>query len=67
MNASTEHPRDRFITVFGRKPVMEALSNPELVLGPLRLDRRAKGDTIQSLVRLAKKRKSEVPASRLGR
>ena len=51
------HPRDRYITLFGRKPVYEALNNPELVFGRLLLARGAKGPLVQKIEKAARKRR----------
>ncbi|MEE2787866.1 MAG: RNA methyltransferase [Myxococcota bacterium] len=51
-----QHPRDTYLTIFGRKPVLEALDDPDLTFGPLRIDQRAKGDLIQQIIKMARKR-----------
>ena len=50
------HPRDRYITVFGRTPVLEALSDLALNIDKVLLDRKARGPTVDELVRVAEAR-----------
>ncbi len=52
----TKHPRDRWITVYGRKPVLEALLDPSLTVDKLLVARSARGDVVQDILRAAKKR-----------
>jgi 23S rRNA (guanosine2251-2'-O)-methyltransferase len=55
-----EHPRDRLITVFGKKPVLEALADPALHVARVFL---VKGDrSVASIARLAEER--SVPVER---
>jgi 23S rRNA (guanosine2251-2'-O)-methyltransferase len=54
------HPRDRWITVYGRKPVLEALRDRELTVNKLLVARSAKGDVIHDILRTAKKRRIAV-------
>lgn len=49
------HPRDRFITVFGRKPVLEVLADPAVQVDKVLLSRKARGPEVDSIVRLARK------------
>lgn len=56
MGAPTKHPRDRWITVYGRKPVLEALLDRSLRIDKLLLARGARGDVVQDILRAAKKR-----------
>lgn len=51
-----EHPRDRWITVYGRKPVLEVVRDRSLVVDKLLVARGAKGDVVQEILRAAKKR-----------
>ena len=51
-----KHPRDRWITVYGRKPVLEALLDRSLAIDKLLVARGAKGDVVQGILRAAKKR-----------
>ncbi len=55
-----KHPRDRWITVYGRKPVLEALRDPSLSIDKLLVARSAKGDVIHDILRAAKKRRITV-------
>jgi 23S rRNA (guanosine2251-2'-O)-methyltransferase len=50
------HPRDRVITVFGRKPVLEALLDPTLAIDKLFLANGSRGDTIAEILKLAGER-----------
>lgn len=52
----TKHPRDQFITVYGRKPVMEVLENQELTIDKVLIDQRAKGDIIKDIIAICKQR-----------
>jgi 23S rRNA (guanosine2251-2'-O)-methyltransferase len=55
-----EHPRDRLITIFGKKPVLEALGDPALAIERVFL---VKGDrSVSAIVRLAEERR--VPIER---
>jgi 23S rRNA (guanosine2251-2'-O)-methyltransferase len=46
-------PRDVFITVYGRKPVLEALADPDLTVARVHLATGAHGDTVDAIVRTA--------------
>lgn len=50
------HPRDRFITVYGRKPVLEALADRQVVVDKLLVARGASGSQIDRIVRAARAR-----------
>ena len=52
----SSHPRDRFLTVFGRKPVLEALRDPNLDVHQLLLARTAKGDFVEQILSAARDR-----------
>jgi 23S rRNA (guanosine2251-2'-O)-methyltransferase len=52
----TKHPRDKFITVYGRKPVLEALSNPDIIIDKLLIANNARGEFIDEIVKQAKQR-----------
>lgn len=43
-------PKDRFITVYGRNPVLEALANDELLIDKVLLAERARGPHVQDIV-----------------
>ena len=51
-----KHPRDRYLTVFGRKPVREALTQSRLSFGELLIDRRLKRDAVADIVKVAELR-----------
>ncbi len=64
------HPRDRWITVYGRKPVLEALRDRDLTVHKLLVARTAKGPVIHDILRAAKKRglrPQRVPANQVTR
>ncbi|MCP4440492.1 MAG: RNA methyltransferase [Aureispira sp.] len=56
----SKHPRDQFITVYGRKPVKEVLENQELDIDKVLLDKRAKGNIIREILTICKQRGVEV-------
>lgn len=47
------HPRDRFLTVYGRKPVLEALRTPGVRVDKLLVAHNAHGDAVQELLQAA--------------
>ena len=49
-------PRDRFVTVYGRMPVLEALLDDSLVVDKVVLARSAHGPSVDDLVRAARRR-----------
>ncbi len=51
-----KHPRDTFITIYGRKPVLEVLMNEALQVDKVAIAERAKGHIISDILSLAKKR-----------
>lgn len=53
-------PRDRFVTVYGRKPVLEALADGRLTVDKLLLAENARGPGVQELVAAAARRGVEV-------
>jgi len=53
---SGDTPRDRFITVYGRKPVLEALASSDLQLDKVVVADRARGETISDIVSAASAR-----------
>ncbi|MGB7794663.1 MAG: RNA methyltransferase [Pseudonocardiaceae bacterium] len=55
-------PRDTFITVYGRKPVLEALIDPALTIDKLIVAEHAHGDTMQEILDAAARRR--VPVQR---
>ena len=62
------NPRDRFITVYGRKPVLEALADDRLTVDKVLLADTAGGPQVSLLLREAKRRGVEVlrvPATRV--
>lgn len=50
------HPRDRFITVFGRKPVLAAVEDPQVPVQKILLAHTARGPVIKAITRAAKQR-----------
>lgn len=50
------HPRDRFITVFGRKPVLEALTDPRVEVHKVVLARGSRGEALSAIVDAARQR-----------
>ncbi|RMG96456.1 MAG: RNA methyltransferase [Deltaproteobacteria bacterium] len=51
-----KHPRARFIVVYGRKPVLEALETPGLDVHRLRIAASARGHTVDAIVEAARAR-----------
>ncbi|HEY6425127.1 MAG TPA: RNA methyltransferase [Pseudonocardiaceae bacterium] len=56
-------PRDVFITVYGRKPVLEALTDPALTVDKVIVAERARGDTLREILDAAANR--HVPVQRV--
>lgn len=56
-------PRDVFITVYGRKPVLEALSDPALAIDKVIMAAQAHGDTVREILNAAAHR--QVPVQRV--
>jgi 23S rRNA (guanosine2251-2'-O)-methyltransferase len=54
------NPRDRFITVYGRKPVLEALADETLTIEKVLVAENAGGPQIATLLREAQRRNVEV-------
>jgi 23S rRNA (guanosine2251-2'-O)-methyltransferase len=59
----TKHPRDAFITIYGRKPALEALNDPDLTIDKILLAREARGAVIDDIVRRARGR--QIPIRRV--
>jgi 23S rRNA (guanosine2251-2'-O)-methyltransferase len=62
------NPRDRFITIYGRKPVLEALADERVLLDKVLLADNATGPQVLHLLREAQRRGVEVlrvPAARV--
>ncbi|MGH3786202.1 MAG: TrmH family RNA methyltransferase [Pseudonocardiaceae bacterium] len=55
-------PRDIFITVYGRKPVLEALTDPALTIDKVIMAEQARGGTVQEILDAAAHR--QVPVQR---
>jgi 23S rRNA (guanosine2251-2'-O)-methyltransferase len=51
---SRKSPRDKWITVYGRKPVLEALQDPALSVAKVVLADNATGGSMQEILRVAK-------------
>jgi 23S rRNA (guanosine2251-2'-O)-methyltransferase len=49
-----KHPRDRFLTIYGRKPVLEALQTRGLTYGRLLVAQSARGEIVGHILALAK-------------
>jgi 23S rRNA (guanosine2251-2'-O)-methyltransferase len=49
-------PRDRFVTVYGRKPVLEVLRDPSLSIDKVLLAKGSQGGTVQAIRAAAKER-----------
>jgi 23S rRNA (guanosine2251-2'-O)-methyltransferase len=56
-------PRDVFITVYGRKPVLEALTDPALTVDKVVVAQQARGETLQEILDAAARR--NVPVQRV--
>jgi 23S rRNA (guanosine2251-2'-O)-methyltransferase len=54
--ADSRHPRDRFITIYGRNPVLEALAEEGLAYDKLLLARSAKGEAAEEILAAARAR-----------
>ncbi len=69
----SDHPRDRFITVYGRKPVREVLEEPGLAVRRVFVARNARGEGVDLIRRTASQRgvavldKSAAEVSRISR
>ncbi|HIT76012.1 MAG TPA: RNA methyltransferase [Candidatus Avipropionibacterium avicola] len=53
-------PRDRYLTVYGRRPVLAALTDPELTVAKLHLAERVDGPTIEAILDAAEEHGVEV-------
>lgn len=51
-----KHPRDQFLSVYGRKPVMELLQMPDVRIDKLLLAANAKGELIAEILELCRQR-----------
>lgn len=58
--AGAASPKDRFVTVYGRKPVLEALSDPALQVDKVVLAEGVKGDAPRAIIAAARRRGIEV-------
>jgi 23S rRNA (guanosine2251-2'-O)-methyltransferase len=56
MTTDERSPRERFITVYGRMPVLEALSDPDVGVNQVLVSRQAKGDSIEEIMAAAARR-----------
>ena len=45
-----KHPRDQFLTIYGRKPVMEILQEKDLQVEKIFIAKKAKGDIIRQII-----------------
>lgn len=55
-----KHPRDRFLTIYGRKPVLEILENESLNIAKVFIARKAKADIIKNIIAACERRGIEV-------
>jgi len=55
-----KHPRDQFLTVYGRKPVLEILQSEDVAIAKVFVAQKAKADIITNILELAKSRGIEV-------
>jgi 23S rRNA (guanosine2251-2'-O)-methyltransferase len=51
-----KHPRDTYITVYGRKPVVELLEMEDVTISKLLIANKSKGDIIKDILALCKKK-----------
>jgi 23S rRNA (guanosine2251-2'-O)-methyltransferase len=56
MTSGAGSPRDRFVTIYGRMPVLEALLDETLPVDKVVLARSAQGDSVDDIVRAARRR-----------
>lgn len=55
-----KHPRDQFLTVYGRKPVLEILENNSLNVAKVFIARKAKADIIKKIIAACERRGIEI-------
>lgn len=55
-----KHPRDQFLTVYGRKPVLEVLENNSLNIAKVFIAKKAKADIIKKILAACAQRDIEV-------
>ncbi|MCH2021251.1 MAG: RNA methyltransferase [Saprospiraceae bacterium] len=55
-----KHKRDQFLTVYGRKPVLEVLEDNKVNVAKLFLNKKAKGDIIKKIIEACQHRGIEV-------
>ncbi len=55
-----KHKRDQFLTVYGRKPVLEILENDDLSVDKVFIARKAKADIIRNIIKACEKRSIEI-------
>ncbi len=55
-----KHPRDQFLTIYGRKPVLEILENEALDIAKVFIARKAKADIIKKIIAACERRGIEV-------
>jgi len=60
-------PRDRYITIYGRMPVLEALNDPTLDVAKLVVANNASGRSLEDILRTAEKRRVPVERAAPGR
>lgn len=55
-----KHPRDQFLTVYGRKPVLEVLQDDSVAVAKVLLAKKAKGDIIKQILAICNEKAIEV-------
>jgi 23S rRNA (guanosine2251-2'-O)-methyltransferase len=55
-----KHPRDQFLTIYGRKSVLEVLENESLNIAKVFIARKAKADIIKNIIAACERRGIEV-------
>jgi len=55
-----KHTRDKFLTVYGRKPVLEILGNKDLSIAKVFIARKAKADIIKNIIKACEQRGIEI-------
>jgi 23S rRNA (guanosine2251-2'-O)-methyltransferase len=54
-----KHPRDTFLTVYGRNPVLEVLQMPGIEVDKIWIEKKAKGEHIQEILEMCRLRRIE--------
>lgn len=56
MKQNSRHPRDKFITIFGRKPVLEMVLDETLEIDKILISKKAQGGLLRQIEQIARKR-----------